>query len=114
MSGAGNQMRVVPEGLRTSARVVTSKVRQWSTVVSAAKTRPAFANARLAETIPVDRKKSRRFILQLLELEILFLISYGRIAYTRLARSCKTRPWSLRPECWIPRGSKMQINTRLT
>ena len=91
MSGVGSQMRAVPEVLRTSTRVVTSKVRQWSTVVSVAKTRPAFANARPAETIPVDRKKSRRFIPQLLELEILFLISYERIAYTRLARSCKTR-----------------------
>ena len=35
--------------------------------------------------------KSRAGSYPLLEPEILFLISYGRIAYTRLTRSCKTR-----------------------
>jgi hypothetical protein len=65
MSAAGSQMRVVPEGLRTSTRVVTSKVRHWSIVASGeaslAKNRPGFANARLAEKIPVERRKSRPF-----------------------------------------------------
>ncbi len=32
MSGAGSQMRVAPEGLSTSTRVVTSNVRHWSFV----------------------------------------------------------------------------------
>jgi len=75
MSGVGSQMRVVPEGLTTSTRVVTSNVRQRSTEVSRAKIRPAFANARLAENIPVDRRKSRRFITLPLESGILFLLA---------------------------------------
>ncbi len=62
MSGTGSQMRVVPEGLRTWTRVLTSNLRHWSTVASLAKIRPGFANARLAEKIPVDRRKSRRLI----------------------------------------------------
>ena len=74
MSGEGIQMRVAPDGLRTSARVVTSKVRHWpsvgscvaslvaSSVVSRAKICPGFANARPAEKIPAERRKSRHFI----------------------------------------------------
>ena len=78
MSAAGSHMRVVPEVFSTSARVVTSNVRQGSAAASLAKTRPAFANARLAEKIPVDRRKSRRFISH---------PSHQKFALTRPARN---------------------------
>jgi len=85
MSVVGSQMRVAPEALSTSTRVVTSNVRHWSIVVPLAKSRPTLANARLVEKTPVDRRNSRRFIGQPFEPEILFLLPARRIAYTRLA-----------------------------
>src|ERR1700720_1394798 len=116
MSGAGSQIRVVPDGLRTSTRVVTSNVRQCSTAASLAKIRPAFANARLAEKAPVDFRKSRRFILQPLASRILLLLASRLIAYTRLVRQATNEadPWSLRSEFRTLCGSKTRKNTRLT
>src|ERR1700677_1514335 len=115
MSGAGSQMRVVPEGLRTSTRVVTSNVRHWSTALPRAKRRSTFGNARLAEKTPVDHRKSRRFILQLLAPGILFLLAARRIAYTRLARQAtyEADHWSLRSEYRTLCASKTQRNTWL-
>src|SRR5580658_1786066 len=62
MSAAGTHMRVVPEGFKTSTRVVTSNVRQPLGVTSMAKSESARSNGRLADTIPADQRKSRRFM----------------------------------------------------
>jgi hypothetical protein len=62
MSAAGNHTRVGPEGLKTSTRVVTSNVRQPLEAASSENRRPALGNARLADTMPADRRKSRRFM----------------------------------------------------
>src|SRR5579863_3279147 len=61
-SAAGIHIRVVPEGLRTCALVVTSNVRQASGAVPFANSRPAFGNAIAADATPAERRKSRRFI----------------------------------------------------
>jgi hypothetical protein len=62
MSAAGTHIRVVPEGFKTSTRVVTSKVRQPVGATSMAKSESAFSKGRLADTIPADQRKSRRFM----------------------------------------------------
>src|ERR1700682_1388523 len=62
MSAAGSQTRVGPDGFSTSTRVVTSNVRQASDPASSANIRAVFGNARLADTTPAVRRKSRRFI----------------------------------------------------
>ncbi len=56
---AGTQMRVIPEGFKTSTRVLTSKVRHPSSSKSTANKVRAFGNAKPAETMPVVRRKSR-------------------------------------------------------
>src|ERR1700682_278163 len=62
MSAAGSHTRVVPEDFSASMRVVTSNVRQLSDAAPCATRRPAFGNARVADTMLADRRKSRRFI----------------------------------------------------
>jgi hypothetical protein len=62
MSAAGSQMRVGPEGFRTSARVIISNVRQVGVSARGAKRFPVFGNMALAETMLAERRKSRRFI----------------------------------------------------
>src|SRR5271154_6003781 len=62
MSAAGTHMRVVPEGFKTSTRVVTSNVRQPVGATSMAKSERACSNGRPADTIPADQRKSRRFM----------------------------------------------------
>src|SRR5271155_4600484 len=62
MSAAGTHMRVVPEGFKTSTRVVTSNVRQPLGATSMAKSESGFSNGRPADTIPADQRKSRRFM----------------------------------------------------
>src|SRR5580698_566260 len=115
MSGAGSQMRVVPEGLRTSTRVVTSNVRHGSTALPRAKGRPTFGNARLAAKTDVDRRKSRRFMLPSFAKRNLLLLAARRIAYTRLGRRATYEAdyWSLRSEYRTLCGSKTPRNTSL-
>src|SRR5690348_8910747 len=62
ISNAGNQTFVVPEGLRTSTRVITSNVRQLAAFAPFASKDPVPANARPTEVVAVDRRKLRRFI----------------------------------------------------
>src|SRR3981081_1867926 len=62
MTPAGSQTRVGPDGFSTSTRVVPSKVRPASGQAYTATIPPAFGNARLADTTPAVRRKSRRFI----------------------------------------------------
>ena len=62
MSAAGSHTRVAPEDFRISTRVVTSNVRQPSDVRSLQAGAPSLESARLADTAPADRRKSRRFI----------------------------------------------------
>src|SRR5580692_11978962 len=61
ISGAGSQTRVAPEDFRISTRVFTSNVRQPSDVAPSASRQSVLDNARLADTTPADRTKSRRF-----------------------------------------------------
>src|SRR6266581_1913043 len=61
-SPAGSHMRVVPEGLRISTRVVKSKVRQPAEAGLSANRRVTFGRARPADTTPAERRKSRRCI----------------------------------------------------
>ena len=61
MRAAGSHTRVAPEEVRTSTRVVSSNVRQPLGSVSANK-RAVFGSARLADTMPAERIKSRRFM----------------------------------------------------
>src|SRR5271165_1558312 len=62
MSAAGNHTLVAPAGLSTSARVVTSNLRQTSADACCANESSPLDNARLATAKLVDRKKSRRFM----------------------------------------------------
>src|SRR6516162_5519901 len=62
MSAAGNHTFVAPAGLSTSARVVTSKLRQLSDGGCCANKSSAFDRVRPAHATLVDHKKSRRFI----------------------------------------------------
>src|SRR5450432_4292832 len=55
-------MRVIPGDFKTSTRVVTSNVRHLSCAAAAAKSLLAPGNARPADTIPLVRRNSRRFI----------------------------------------------------
>src|SRR6202167_4269713 len=69
MSAAGSQMRVGPEGFRTSARVVISNVRQVAASAGCANRSPVLladiigGSTALAETMLAERRKSRRFII---------------------------------------------------
>src|ERR1700752_3362366 len=63
MRAAGNHTRVASEEVRTSTRVVTSNVRQPLGAALAANRRAVFGIARLADAIPADRRKSRRFMI---------------------------------------------------
>jgi hypothetical protein len=74
MSADGSQTCVVPEGFRTSTRVVSSNVRQpafW------AKRRSDFENAKLADTQPTACTKLRRFIGKSLRLGVKIAISFS-------------------------------------
>ena len=62
MSAAGSHTRVPPEDFRISTRVVTSNVRQPLKAASSENRRPAWGTARLADKMPADRRKSRRFM----------------------------------------------------
>ena len=62
ISAAGSQMRVGPEGFRTSARVVISNVRQVGASARIREIFVVFGNATLAETMLAERRKSRRFM----------------------------------------------------
>ena len=62
INAAGSQMRVTPEYFKTSTRVVTSKVRQPAGADRFANKFPVFGNTTHADTMLVDRRKSRRFI----------------------------------------------------
>src|SRR5437870_8995271 len=75
MSAAGSQMRVVPEGLRSSTRVVKSKVCQPAGIGPSASRYLVPGNAKPADTMPAERRKSRRFIASPL----------ARLLYCRLA-----------------------------
>jgi hypothetical protein len=66
MSAAGTHIRVEPEGLNTSTRVVTSKVRQRSDSARSARKGSEFRNVKLAGTIPAACRKSRRFKVDIL------------------------------------------------
>src|SRR5580704_3738820 len=62
MRAAGSQTRVAAREVRTSTRVVTSNVRQWSGLALSANKRRVSGSARLADAMPAERRKSRRFI----------------------------------------------------
>ena len=62
MRAAGSQTRVAAEEVRTSTRVVTSNVRQWPGMALSANKRLVPGSARLADAMPAERRKSRRFI----------------------------------------------------
>jgi|SRR5690242_21676200 hypothetical protein len=62
MSPAGSHMRVVPEGLRISTRVVKSNVRQLDEAAASARRRVAPGIANPADITPAELRKSRRFI----------------------------------------------------
>jgi hypothetical protein len=55
-------MSVGPEGFATSTRVVTSNVRHSPVGTPSANRRLVPGNARLADTAPAARRKSRRFM----------------------------------------------------
>jgi hypothetical protein len=55
-------MWVIPEGFRTSTRVVTSKVRQPVEVAASAKSGTALESARPTHVVAVCRRNSRLFI----------------------------------------------------
>src|SRR6266568_2773618 len=59
---AGSQTRVTPEGFTTSIRVVISKVRQPCVSVLSANICFASEQASAAETMPAERRNSRRFM----------------------------------------------------
>jgi hypothetical protein len=60
----GSHACVCPDGFKTSTRVVTSKVRQPPRPASSANANFDFGSARVAETTPLSRRKSRRFMSQ--------------------------------------------------
>src|SRR6266849_1089559 len=62
MRAAGSHTRAAPEELRTSTRVVTSNVRQWFGMALSANNRLVPWIARVADAMPAERRKSRRFI----------------------------------------------------
>src|SRR5215469_8815098 len=62
MSAAGNHILVSPAGLSTSARVVTSNMRQPSDGGCCEKESSDFKKVRPTNVRLVDRKKSRRFM----------------------------------------------------
>jgi len=62
VSGVGSQMRVTPAGFSTSTRVVISNVRHRGSAVDCPKRLDLLDSAKLADTSPAWRRKSRRSI----------------------------------------------------
>src|SRR5215469_7019299 len=78
MSAIGTHMRVVPAGFSTSMRVVTSNVRQLPGDATCANNRSALLNARPADAMHAEVRKSRRFIESPLGPDFRPFVNYSR------------------------------------